>query len=283
MCEFWCNRRQRVRWLTRRKRIAKPQPVTKLSSTDELLSTGSCSLSAGFEAHRRRTSPIPSKISQCLHRRRRGHALRRIRLRGRVGLSSRRKYFCNNRRVLALLLLDAVLASPCSRLCLLPPPAPPTARLRANSPSPRTVPQEPVNPLRGNQAVSSSARPQSLRRLRRSSASRQAPLLNAAGQRTRPARSAKFTIPKTHLYPAGAQGRARHQCLRSPVFGKDLDIRPTATLGARRDFIHVSDLGAAHVKGARSSSPQRRQPDPPEPWNRKRNIHPGVARTPSRR
>lgn len=149
-----------------------------------------------------------------------------------------RKYFHNNVES-ALKLLDAVLASPVRKFVFSSTCA--TYGVPGNLPITESSPREPINPYGATKlflervlsaySVSHGLRYVALR------------YFNAAGAHAS-GQIGEVHDPETHLIPLllkAALGTAPP--LR--VFGKDLDT-PDGT--CIRDYIHASDLGAAHVK-----------------------------------
>jgi len=200
------------------------------------LSTGSRILSAGFELIEGDIADSP-KLSQCLHR---VDAVMHFAASAYVGesVSHPRKYFRNNVES-ALLLLDAVLASPVrvfvfSSTCA-------TYGIPRELPITENCPQEPVNPYGATKLFLEHA----LKAYAASDGLRFAALryFNAAGAHAS-GQIGEIHDPETHLIPLALKAALG---TRPPltVFGKDLDT-PDGT--CVRDFIHVSDLGSAHVK-----------------------------------
>lgn len=199
------------------------------------LSTGVRKLSQGFELIEADIADTV-RLSKCL---RDADAVMHFAASAYVGESveNPRKYFSNNVES-GLKLLDAVLASPVrifvfSSTCA-------TYGVPRQLPIPEDCPQQPVNPYGASKLFFEHA----LSAYGSSHGLRYAILryFNAAGAH-RGGAIGECHNPETHLIPLALKAVAG---TRPPltVFGKDLDTPDGTCL---RDFIHVSDLGAAHV------------------------------------
>jgi len=199
------------------------------------LSTGHARLSQGFELIEGEISDLPL-LAQLLTR---VDAVMHFAASAYVGesVANPRKYFRNNVEA-ALLLLDAVLASPVRMFIFSSSCA--TYGVPQHLPITEECPQHPLHPygvtklfmeqVLGAYSVSSGLRSVSLR------------YFNAAGAHEC-GTIGEFHKPETHLIPLTLQAALG---IGGPlrIFGGDFDT-PDGT--CIRDYVHVSDLGEAHV------------------------------------
>ena len=200
------------------------------------LSTGFRSLSQGFELVEGDIGDT-AKVSECLKR---TDAVMHFAASAYVGesMSNPRKYFHNNVE-LALKLLDAVLASQVrifvfSSTCA-------TYGVPRELPITEDSPQSPVNPYGATKLFFEHA----LAAYAHSDGLRYAALryFNAAGA-LGSGEIGEMHDPEPHLMPLALKAILGTKPPLT-IFGQDLDT-PDGT--CVRDFIHVTDLGAAHVK-----------------------------------
>ena len=233
------------------------------------LSTGNRKLSAGFELVEGDIADT-AKVTKCLDG---VDAVMHFAASAYVGesVTNPRKYFLNNVES-GLKLLDAVLATPIRKFVFSSTCA--TFGTPRQLPISEDCPQEPVNPYGASKlffehilsaySVSHGLRSVALR------------YFNAAGADPE-GRIGECHDPETHLIPLALKAVLGTKPPLT-VFGKDHDTSDGTCV---RDFIHVTDLGQAHVKAVDYLC-QWRRVGRFESRHGQRNVHSAVARSHSR-